>query len=68
MWHVVSVASFVSVPVSTIPSSLSSDSSIVATTATPNTSGVVRRQKDPTICEYSLFVCVIPMFVLLLTP
>lgn len=61
MWHVVFVASFVSVPVSTIPSTLSSESSNVVTTASPDTSGVVRRQKNTTVCKYSSFAGVIPM-------
>lgn len=57
MWHVVFVASFVSVPVSTIRS----DSNIVVTVASPDTSGVVRRQKNPTVCKYSSFAGVIPV-------
>jgi hypothetical protein len=61
MWHVVFVASFVSVPVSTIPSTLSSDSNIVVTVASPDTSGVVRRQKNPVVCKYSSFAGVIPV-------
>ncbi|XP_033607133.1 uncharacterized protein LOC111863876 isoform X5 [Cryptotermes secundus] len=39
------------VPVSTIPSTVSSESSNVVTTASPDTSGVVRRQKNTTVSE-----------------
>lgn len=51
LWYVVFVALFVTVPVSAVPS----DSSNVVTTASTDTSTVVRRQKNPTICKYRSF-------------
>lgn len=51
LWYVVFVASFVTVPVSAVPN----DSSNVVRAASTDTSTVVRRQKNPTICKYSSF-------------
>jgi len=51
LWYVVFVALFVTVPVSAVPN----DSSNVVRAASTDTSTVVRRQKNPTICKYSSF-------------
>ena len=51
LWYVVFVALFVTVPVSAVPN----DSSNVVRAASTDTSTVVRRQKNPTICKYRSF-------------
>lgn len=51
LWYVVFVALFVTVPVIAVPS----DSSNVVRAASTDTSTVVRRQKNPTVCKYSSF-------------
>jgi len=51
LWYVVFVALFVTVPVSAAPS----DNSNVVRAASTDTSTVVRRQKNTTVCKYSSF-------------